>query len=357
MLNVCFMLGGFTQNGGIGRVTSLLVDDLCQDYNVFTLSYAKKNVPNIFDLDPKVKQEYLLDRHQSMTKTILTGGMFKLRKFLKENDIDILIASGALYFPLAIFASKGTKTKCICWEHANIFISQDHKLQGVSRYIGIKFCDKMVVLTKTDMENIKKRYNMKNLFQIYNPVDQKLINKRKEYNLDSQKIMSVGRLTDQKNYPVLVEIADEILKANPNWTWEIYGDGVLKNQIQSLIDKIECSDRLILKGQVDNVYDCYADYSFLVMTSKYEGFPMVLLESVSSGLPMVSFDIHTGPNEIIEDSLNGFLIEPFDKGKMIDAIQKIINDEKLRKNMSDYSVKSSKRFSKDYILKQWRELL
>ncbi len=355
-MRICFLLGGFTANGGIGRVTSLLVNEMCEKHEIFTLSYNKKSEPNIYDLDQRVRQDYLLDHHMTMTKAILSGGPFRLRKYLKVNQIDILIACGALYFPLAILGSGLTKTKCIGWEHSNMNITSDHKFQAKARDFGIKRCDAMVVLTKSDQENLNKKYALDHLYQIYNPVDPRLIALRSPYDSHSRKIMSVGRLTYQKNYPALIEVAKKVLSDNPDWTWDIYGDGEDFESVKTQIDANKLSDRLVLKGQVSNIYELYTAYSFLVMTSRYEGFPMVLLEATSLGLPMVSFDIKTGPNEIIDHGDSGFLIEAFNVDDMSGYIQKLIDDQEIRVKMSKKCVENSEKFSQSYIVKQWEAL-
>ena len=191
---------------------------------------------------------------------------------------------------------------------------------------------------------------------IYNPIDPNAVEKRKPYCADVQKIITVGRLTYQKNMELLVRVADKVLKANPGWIWDIYGDGELRETLQEQINACGLQDVLTLKGQVSNVYDLYGEYAFKVLTSRYEGFPMTLLEASANGLPMVSFDIETGPNEIIEDGVNGFLLPSEDEEAMCKAIETLMHDSECRCKMSGESAKTSERFQLGEISEQWYAL-
>ena len=117
------------------------------------------------------------------------------------------------------------------------------------------------------------------------------------------------------------------------------------------------SEQMHLRGQVNNLYERYRDYSIMVMTSRYEGFPMTLLEGSGNGLPLISFDVPTGPNEIIEDGVNGFLISAFDEEKMSEKIIMVMEDDVLRKKISLNSKELCLRFREEEIVNQWRELL
>ena len=350
------MLGGFTDNGGIGRVTSILANSLCKDqeYAIYALSFFDTHKQDLYHMEPEIIRNHLFADPLNMRKAILTGGIKRLKAYLNENDIDILIACGALYYPISILACRGGKTRCICWEHSNVSNAKDHSFQLLCRRFGAKNADIVVTLTKHDQKSFTGEYGIGNVAQIYNPIDEEAIRHVKDYNESSKKILSVGRLSYQKNFELLVEIAKEILPRNPGWSWDIYGQGDLKDLLQERIVSYGLESRLTLKGQVGNLYELYNDYSMLVMTSRYEGFPMTLLEGMAFGLPLISFDILTGPNEIIRDGENGYLIDPFSKEAMIACVNKLISDSALRANMSKYGKNDCGRFRLDAIEKEWK---
>lgn len=357
-MNICFLLGGFTGNGGIGRVTSVLANKLCneENLNIFTLSFFNTKKENLYSINTKIKQGFLFEHPVNMTKGILSGGVFKLRKYLKDNHIDILIACGALYFPISVWSCKGTKTKCFCWEHSNFQNNKDHKFQIICRKIGVKSADKVITLTKFDKNSYTKKFGGKNIVQIYNPIDERIFNYAGRYNVNSKKILSVGRLSYQKNFSLLIDIAKVVLTDNPDWTWEIYGEGELRDELEKKIKNYNLEDRLYLKGQVDNLYELYNEFSVLIMTSFYEGFPMSLLEGMACGLPLISFDVQTGPNEIIVDGENGFLVKAFDIQQMIIKINSLMNNTKQRIEMSDNGKLNCKKYELSSIKEEWKKL-
>lgn len=360
MNKVCFLLGGFQGNGGIGRVTSILANNLCKDDNLelHTISFFQDQRPMLYDINTAVQSHVLYTSPYSMTKALLFhNAINKVRKILNENDINCLIACGALYYPLAILACKGTKTKCICWEHTNPAIASDYKFQNFCRKFASSRCDHMVVLTKDAEQYYKQNFPAcKNrITQIYNPIAMSAV-KSTQYDNESHRIISVGRLAYQKNFERLITIASSILPQYPEWSWDIYGEGELREYLQDLIDRKHLGSQLKLRGLVSDLYDRYEKYSFMVMTSRYEGFPMSLIEGAANRLPLVSFDIPTGPNEIISNGINGYLIDSNSDDDMIKKIKTLIEKPGIRESMSNEAYRLTDAFGLERILEQWKVL-
>ena len=106
LMNICFFGNGFCQNGGIGRVTAIVANALAQEYSfeIILLSYLDEKLPNLYEIADNIQMEYFLQDYQSMTNILLHGGEKKLRKLLLKKEVDVLIACGALYFPIAVRA-------------------------------------------------------------------------------------------------------------------------------------------------------------------------------------------------------------------------------------------------------------
>ena len=121
--------------------------------------------------------------------------------------------------------------------------------------------------------------------------------------------------------------------------------------------KYNLEQNVLLMGANNNIYDVYKDYSFFVLTSRFEGFGMVLLEAKSNNLPTISFDIESGPADIIRDKVDGYLIPPFDIVTMSEKIEHLINNEDTRLYFSKNARGNLNEFSKERIIKQWRNLL
>ncbi len=358
-MRICFFLGGFTGAGGIGRVTSVLSNTLAknEDHEIYALSYSCPKKPAVYQLDENVRQDFLLPTAVGMKNAILQGAVGKLVKYLKQNQIEVLIACGSLFFPISIVAAKKTGVKVICWEHTAPDVVTDHAFQMQSRVFGARRSSANVLITRAakeeyDSKIAKKRNNL----TIYNPIDEKAVAATREYNKDSRRIISVGRLTYPKNYEQLLSVANKVLSKHPDWEWDIYGDGEQYDQLTEIIRGYRMENRIHLKGQVSDIYDRYRDYSFKVLLSRYEGFPMTLLEASANGLPMVSFDVRTGPNEIIEDGKNGYLLPFGDEDAAVKAIETLVSNEELRVSMAAESRQTAENFKHDKIVAQWNEL-
>lgn len=354
-MNICFLLGHLTANGGIGRATSLLANHIVttSDINCTIMSYYNTKKPSFYLINPSITLDYLQDDYTSMYKFLLTKGYKKLEKYLKEHSVDILIACGALFFPVSVLATKNIKTRCICWEHTAPEMNSDYRFQSLARKYGIKRSDLNVVLTKKALMTYINKFKCSNTLQIYNPIDPMVSEYSREYRVDSRKIVSVGRLSYPKNFGLAIEVAAEVLKKHPDWTWDIYGEGDERPILEQKIKDYGVEGKIFLCGQVDNLYKLYNEYSFMVMTSRYEGFPMSLLEGLGNGLPLISFDIETGPNEIIHNNVNGFLLENGNKESMVKKIEQLIMNQDMRIRMSNNSHSFSNQFSINTILNQW----
>ena len=359
-VNICFLFGGFFNAGGIGRVVSVLVNQLVENekVGVYCLALGNKKKALQYEVDERVHNDYLFDSAYTMKKAFLEHGVNKLSNYLLSNRIDTLIACGTLYFPLGILAARVTKVKCICWDHTGPNVTSDHPFQKLSRNIGGRYSDINVLLTQKAKIAYDKRYPKSNNVVIYNPIDPNSINPTGDYDLESKKILSVGRLTYQKNYEDMVSIAKEVLTIYKDWTWEIYGTGDQKEKIQQLVEESGVRDRLKLMGTVNDMYSRYKKYAMIVSTSRYEGFPMTLLEACANGLPMISFDIETGPSEIIDEK-NGFLIA-WDENKnhnMVKAICTLIEDSDKRRKCPEESYHTIGEIIIEKTIKDWIDIL
>lgn len=360
MKRICFLLISFQSNGGIGRSTSILANHLCNedDLEVHTISYCETSKNRLYEIDSRVHEHLLFDEETSMTKALLLkNATRKVKKILIENQIDILISCGTINYPLGILAVMGTAVKCVCVEHTSPEVQSDHKFQALCRKIAVKKTDMMVTITDSAKEYYIKELGIHpdRVCRIYNPVPEQYY-QSDYYQADSKKIISVGRLSYPKNFSCLIDIAKVVLERHTDWCWDIFGEGEEREQLQQKIDDYGISERVKLRGQVSDLLQRYREYSFVVMTSRYEGFPMSLLEAAANRLPMVSFDIKTGPNEIIRDGVNGYLLNKNDVTEMTERICDLIENKNIRINMSNKAHEAMAAFDITRITDQWRSL-
>lgn len=207
-----------------------------------------------------------------------------------------------------------------------------------------------VVLTKQDEAEWKKVLG--NVHQIYNPLT---FESSETADTSVKKAIAAGRLVPQKNYKDLTEAWKIVAEKHPDWTLEIFGEGKLHTDLQAQIDHNGLSEKVLLRGNSDDIRHEMLNHSFLVMSSLYEGFPMVLLEASECGLPMVSYNCPMGPSELIDDGLNGYLTPVGDISALAEAICKMIENPH-RASFGAASKAKARDFRMDVIMEKWDKL-
>ncbi|WP_089261653.1 glycosyltransferase family 4 protein [Maribacter sedimenticola] len=355
-IQVAFLLSRILVDGGITRVTAMLTQQFANDerFHIHVISYQ-----------PIQKGGYHWDSNLSYYELVGEGvkmkrGIFKatskLRKILTQQNITTLISCGQEIGPLGALSTLGKSTKFVYWSHSSFKGKTHSKFKILNELFTTTFADVIISLTKVDKINYKKGTLAKKVVQIYNPVDPTLLEQTHNYNPSLNKIISVGRLSFQKNFLLLIDVAKKVIISNPNIQWDIYGDGYQRDELKNKIHEYGLEQHVILKGHATNIYEIYKNYSLMVMTSRFEGFPMSLIEGLATKLPLISFDIPTGPNEIIEEGVNGFLIEPENVDAMAYKIEELLSDQNKLNSFSKAAFKSSEAFSMKTIYDKWVSL-
>ncbi|MEF2953582.1 MAG: glycosyltransferase family 4 protein [Blautia sp.] len=352
---ICFIDFDMSITGGVEQVTANLVNELINYYEVHVISILQTKPEWAYKLDGRVHYHSLLYEEvrlrQCMTETFV-----KLRKYLKGNKIDVAFLMGNYPGIVSVFVRPFVKTKFVFCDHGALMNQWERKDIRYIRLITSKMCDKTITLTKKSMEDYIKKFHLKNKVDyIYNWLE--LPKEEIIYEKESKKILSVGRFGKEKGYDLLLKVAEKVFAACPEWEWHLYGDGETFQETLDMSKKKGLEHNLIFHGNCSDIYYEYRKYALLVLTSYREGLPLVLLEGKANKLPMVSFDVQTGPNEIIQSGINGYLIEPYDVDEMAGKIIELLKDKELRKAFSDNSYKDIKKFDKNTVLQKWMEII
>ncbi len=355
MKKVTFFTYDAYKDGGTERVMTMLANELSKTYEVEMISVHKTYEKPFYHISDNIK---VIDYNYGNTEPLIRYLPFlamSIKKRLEDYKTDVVICVGMRYVPFCISLRK--RAKFIAWEHYTSFVNKPFSVGDIGRRIAAKKADKIVVLTKKDRENNIKMFktDADRIVQIYNADESKAVSDK--YDIDSKKIITAGRFMKQKGFDFLVEVAEKVFKEHPDWQWDIYGDGNLRPEIEQLIKEKNLEKNVILKGVSNNLYDLYKDYAMYVMTSRYEGYPMVNMEAHSAKLPIVSFNCPCGPDELIEDGVNGYIVECFDIDKMAEKINFLIEHPEVRQNMSDNTSKDKEKLKMENIIKEWEKII
>jgi glycosyltransferase involved in cell wall biosynthesis len=170
-------------------------------------------------------------------------------------------------------------------------------------------------------------------------------------------VVAVGRLTPQKGFDLLLRAWVPIARSHPGWTLRIYGAGPEKARLEAQVDELGLGGKVALMGRTSRIGEAYAEGSVFVLSSRREGLPMVILEAMSKGLPVVSFDCPTGPAETVATGENGVLLPDGDVPALSAALAEVIEDGELRIRLGRGALATAARYDQEVIGKQWVELI
>ena len=356
---ICFAIYDFDSYGGVESVAINIANAFSSDYDVYFLGFFGNPKQEHIKLNDKVKTRTLLPeeyRHRRLRSQLLSA-CGPLKSFLSVEKIDLFVILGHFPALLAMPAKPFINIPFIFCDHGALCNQLDDKKATLMRYIASKMCEKVVVLTEKSCRDYIDRFHIRRekVSYIYNWIESSKYDSIK-YDSSTQKIISVGRLSPEKGYNQLVEAMKFVVQKHPSWTLDIYGDGDEFDSLEKQIESHGLDKNVFLRGRCDNIRMLYNNYAMYVMPSYREGLPVALLEAKINRLPVVSFDVDTGPREIIRDGIDGFLVEPRNINALSDTINRLIEDEELRIKFSKEAKGNLDLFEKDNIIPKWRAL-
>jgi glycosyltransferase involved in cell wall biosynthesis len=214
--------------------------------------------------------------------------------------------------------------------------------------------DALVVLTEQDREAYHELLDGKlTLYRIPNTV--RPLGGAKA-DLGAKTVYAAGRFRYQKGFDLLIPAWAESAKAHPDWTLRLRGRGHLRERLEGLIARHGLEDSVTIEGPAEDIGSDMAAASVFVLSSRFEGFPLILLEAMSKGMGIVSFDCPTGPADIVDDHRNGLLVPHEDVQGLARAIREIVEDEELRRRMAAAAVETAEEYTIEAIGPRWEEL-
>lgn len=341
-MRLIFLEGDMSRSGGTERMTAMLANALSRNHAVSIFDLHGTGT-SFFELEDAVSYQTLPQKHPRSA----------IRSMLRKSGADIVINVDPGMAIYGIPASMGMNTKVITWEHSNFYNNWGSKWFPYIRRFTARRSDAVVVLTERDKQNYEGNIDRCcQVITIGNPVESHKVN----YSIESKTILSAGHLSPIKRFSLIPDIGKFVFARHPDWQWYIYGEGPERTLIEKKICQYGLEKNIILAGSVKSMNKAYRAAAVYVMTSEMEGLPMVLLEAKSYRLPIVSFDIMTGPAEIVRDSVNGYLVESGSIAAMAEQICKLIEQPLLRKQFSDATVLDMEKFEKRGIIEQWEKL-
>ncbi len=369
-MKIIYCIAGTCHSGGMERVLANKANYLTgHGYEVVIVTTDQQGLPPFFPLAEQIRCidlgiNYEENNGKSFANKLLHYPLKQYRHqkrlpaILKREKPDITVS---MFCNDAGFITRiNDGSKKVLEIHFSKFKRLQYNRKGLWRLADlwrsrqdektVRRFDKFVVLTEED-----KGYwgNLPNITVIPNA---NTFATSQAAALENKKVIAIGRYTYQKGFERLIEAWNILSPGFPGWKLDIIGNGEERDKLQDLIHAYHLDGQVTLVSPTKSIDKVYLDASVLVMSSRYEGLPMVLLEAQAFGLPIVSFACKCGPKDIVANGETGFLVEENDIEGLARQLVKVMKDKNLRKQMGRKAKEASLRYAEDAVMAKWTAL-
>lgn len=366
-MKLLYCIAGTCHSGGMERVLANKANYLTEHgYEVVIVTTDQRGLSPFFPLNEQIRCidlgiNYEENNGKSFANKLLHYPLKQYRHkkrlaaVLKQEKPDITIS---MFCNDASFITRiNDGSKKVLEIHFSKFKRLQYNRKGMWRLADlwrsrqdektVKRFDKFVVLTEED-----KGYwgDLPNISVIPNA---NTFSTSQTAALENKKVIAIGRYTHQKGFERLIEAWYILSPEFPDWKLDIIGNGEERDKLQNLIRAYRLEEQVALVNPTKSIDKVYLDASLLVLSSRYEGLPMVLLEAQTFGLPIVSFACKCGPKDIVTNGENGFLVEEGDVKGLARQMATVMGDEALRKRMGRKAKEASRRYAEDAVMAKW----
>ncbi len=343
-------------SGGAERVTSILANKLVEhgyDVNIVMLT----RMLCVYPLSDKVKTQSLDcdgDANMPFVKRF-AARLKKIRGAIKNLSPDVVISFMSETNIDVCLALLGINIPVIVSERNDPAVDPRSKVKQFMRKIAYLKPRGFVFQTPDAKSYFSKRIQKKSRI-ILNPLSGTLPQTHEGER--EKRIVAVGRLNKQKNFPMLIDAFSGFVGTHPEYVLEIYGEGLLEEKIKSYICSKNLDGKVLLKGFCRDVHERTNSAQMFVMSSDFEGMPNALLEAMAQGLPCISTDCPCGgPRMLIEHNENGLLVPVNDGEKMLEAMSYMAENPEEAKRMAQNAIRIRERTDVNAITEQWLEMI
>ena len=369
-MKLLYCIAGTCHSGGMERVLTNKANYLTNHgYEVVIVTTDQQGEPPFFPLDERVRCIDLGINYEENNGKSFANKLFHypLKQYLHKKRLTAVLKQEKPDITLSMFCNDAgfvthihDGSKKILEIHFSKFKRLQYGRKGLWRWADwwrskqdekvVTRFERFVVLTEED-----KGYwgNLPNITVIPNA---RTFIPKQLADWNSKKVIAIGRYNYQKGFERLIEVWRLVVKNFPEWKLEIIGNGEEREKLQSLVNRYGLNDSLSLVTANNEIEKYYLNASLFVLTSRYEGLPMVLLEAQAFRLPIVSFRCKCGPADVITDGVNGFLIDEGDIELFAALLKRLMGDATLRKQMGEKALASSERFSEERVMQCWISL-
>src|ERR1700730_12249240 len=349
-------------SGGAERVASTLVNAWAEGGKQVTLLTLDAATQDFYSLDPRVRRVTLdLSCKSPNWRQFIWNNISRvraLRSAVRSCDPDVVVSFMEKTNVLVLLATRGLRVPVVVEEHVDPRVYSVGAIAGWLRRLVYPRACAVVVLTSSVIDWAREIAGSTPVHVIPNPVsDQFLRGKEIDKTRNRHTVVAMGRMEPQKGFDMLLRAFAQCAPKHPDWSLKIIGQGSERQRLTALVNELRLGDRVSLEPIVKEPERVLRGSDLFVLSSRYEGFPMVLLEAMASGLPVVSFDCPSGPREMIRQGIDGVLGPPNDVGALAAALDRLMGAQDERQRLGRRAVEVIQRFGLPTVLAMWNEVL
>lgn len=351
---VCFLTGTLNAFAGAERVTAVIANALAErGYRVLVLSLWDK--ASVFPLHADVVHDALFASRPSF-KLQYFATVAGIRRFVRLHGIDVLIEVDTMLTLFTLPATLGLKVRRIAWEHCHFDEDLGRRARRVARWLAARTDEAVVVLTERDRQRwLEALQPRSTVTRIANPLPFPFPNAPSPRQVKT--VLAMGRLVKAKGFDVLIRAWARIAAFAPDWRLVIRGEGEERQSLATLADDLGLSDCVRMPGICADVSAAYENASVFCLSSRYEGFGLVLIEAMAFGLPIVSTNCETGPREMLRCGDNALLVPVDDPEALAVALLEAIRGTCDMTALAAAGRHLASTFDAQYVVTAWESLL
>ncbi len=333
--------------GGAERVISILSDYYVKngwDVSILVLFSGLEG----YSINPSIK---IIDRTSAKPSRLRFFECIRIaRHTIRDEKPDVILSFLVSICLIMGFACIGLKSKLICCERNDPAKTKRSWLYRVIINVIYSKCSKTVLQTKRAYDYFPQKVRNNSII-IPNPVKVEV-----KCSSSKNRFVALGRLTKQKNHSLLIDAFSLVHEKHPDWTLDIYGDGILENDIRNKIKRMNLTEYVHLMGNVKDVHNKISDASCFVLSSDYEGLSNALIEAMQMGMCCISTNC-AGSDDAIENGKNGILVPVGNLKALSEAMMFVIENPDERKSMAAKAAQTSVSYGVDNVIDRWKEVI
>jgi glycosyltransferase involved in cell wall biosynthesis len=349
-------------SGGAERVMTLLAEGLVgRGHDVWLVTLAAAG-DEFFAVDPRVQRVGLdlMAHSQSFLRALEANlqRVYALRRTLSNINPEAVVSFMTSMNVLTVLACIGRRAQVVVSERIDPTRHREQWLWAALRAIAYRRVDAVVVQTEAAAQWFRRRLGKRAaVIVIPNPVAPRGEPRDQPLTVPKPFVLAAGRLVHQKGFDVLIRAFAQVARECERLRLAIAGEGPAGPALRSLVGELRLDDRVLFLGQVMDLRSLMQDAEAFVLSSRYEGFPNVLLEALSTNLPVVSTDCPGGPREILHDGEFGLLVPCENPTALAAAVRRVVTDAELRRRLSGIGIRATAHYELRRVVQDWEVVL